>query len=122
MGIAGTFWLRGNARRSEIGLRMSLGASPRNILNEFLIESWFIMTIAWLIGIIFIFQHVYYAGFAETPKVPDSYEYIQNQFVPHFLIVSLIVYLLLLLITFIGTWIPARRAAKAKPADALRDE
>lgn len=121
LGIAGTFWLRGNARRGEIGLRMSLGGSRKKIWNEFMLESWLLTTLACFIGILFVLQRVYYTGFAEAPmKVNDMYA--QNRFVPHFLIVSAIVYALMLCIAFVGTWIPARQASSISPSEALRGE
>lgn len=121
LGIAGTFWLRSDARRGEIGLRMALGSSRKNILKEFLTESWCLTTLAWLIGIFFVLQRVYFTGFAEQPRFASD-AYLQNLFVPHFLIVSLIVYALMLFITVIGTLIPARQASSICPSDALREE
>jgi hypothetical protein len=121
LGIAGTFWLRSDARRGEIGLRMALGSSRKNILKEFLTESWCLTTIAWLTGIFFVLQRVYITGFAEAPQF-ESDAYIQNLFTPHFLIVSLIVYVLMLFITVIGTLIPATQAASVYPSEALREE
>ncbi|MBR4922890.1 MAG: ABC transporter permease, partial [Bacteroidaceae bacterium] len=41
---------------------------------------------------------------------------------PRFCMISLITYLLLLIISLIGTAIPVVRAAKVLPADALRNE
>jgi hypothetical protein len=121
LGVAGTFWLRSDARRGEIGLRMALGSSRKNILKEFLTESWCITTLAWLTGIFFVLQRVYFTGFAEPPQVEND-AYLQNRFAPHFLIVSLIVYALMLFITIIGTSIPAAQAASVYPSDALREE
>ena len=121
LGIAGTFWLRSDSRKGEIGLRMALGSTRGDILKEFLIESWLITTAAWLLGIIFVLQQVYFTGFAERSQFEND-AYIQNQFIPHFLIVSLIVYILMLLIAVVGTLIPARQAAATSPSDALRNE
>lgn len=121
LGIAGTFWLRSDARRGEIGLKIALGRTRKGILGDFLTESWLLTTIAWLIGIIFVWQRVYLSGFAEQTPYGDT-AYLQNRFVPHFLIVSFIVYLLLLAISFVGTWIPAWKASKISAASALKEE
>lgn len=121
LGIAGTFWLRSDARKGEIGLRMALGSSKAGILKAFFIESWLLTTVAWLVGVIFVLQRVYYTGFAEQPRIINE-AYLQNRFIPHFLIVSAIVYLLILFIAMMGTWIPARQAAATEPAEALRSE
>lgn len=121
LGIAGTFWLRSDARKGEIGLRMALGSSRKSILKAFFIESWLLATAAWMVGILFVLQRVHYTGFAEQPRIVNEV-YLQNQFVPHFLIVSAIVYALILCIAMIGTWIPARQAAATAPSEALRSE
>lgn len=122
LGVAGTFWLRAGARRGEIGLRMALGSTRKEILRDFLTESWLITTLAWLVGLFFVFQLVYHAGFTMQYQLTDNMEYIQNRPVIHFTIISFMVYLFLVVITFLGTWIPANRAANTKPADTLRDE
>lgn len=53
--------------------------------------------------------------------IPDS-TYVQNIPALHFLIVSILTYLLLLIVALVGTYIPAYRAARTLPAEALRDE
>lgn len=121
LGIAGTFWLRSDARKGEIGLRMALGSTRNNILKEFLIESWLITTAAWAMGILFVLQRVYLTGFAEQAQYKND-AYLQNLFIPHFLIVSIIVYALMLLTTIMGTWLPARQASRIRPATALHEE
>lgn len=122
LGISGTFWLRANSRRGEIGLRIAMGGTPRSILKNFLTESFLLTTIAWFIGILIMFQLVYHAGFGTNDYLGENMQYIQNRAIPHFLIVSFITYILTLIIALLGTWIPARRAARIEPADALRDE
>ncbi|MCD8079371.1 MAG: ABC transporter permease [Bacteroides sp.] len=121
LGIAGTFWLYSSARRSEIGLRMALGSSSAGIRQQFFTESWLLITLGWLVSLIVVIQKVCISGFAFPTEDGDPV-YLQNQPVPHFIIVSLMVYLLLLGIAFPGTWFPAQRAAETHPAEALRDE
>jgi ABC-type antimicrobial peptide transport system permease subunit len=121
LGISGTFWLRGEARRGEIGLRKALGGSSRRIVSEFLTEAWLLTTFAWLIGIWIVYNRLMITSFAETPEF-SSPLFVQNRFKPHFWIVSGIVYGLMLLIAFVGTWIPARQAASTDASEALRDD
>ena len=45
-----------------------------------------------------------------------------NHFGQHFIIVSAIVYLIIIVAVIIGTLIPAVKAASVNPVDALRDE
>lgn len=121
LGIAGTFWLRGNARREEVGLRIAMGSSRRMVIRQFLTEAWILTTIGFIVGLLVVLQRLWYEGFFEAPHYPDLV-YIQNRPIPHFLIVSALVYGLLMLITTIGAWVPALRASSVNPVDALRDE
>ena len=66
-------------------------------------------------------QIVYLNGFAFPPDNPNP-DYIQNRPVLHFLIVSVISYVLILGVSFVATYIPVSKAARMNPADALRDE
>ncbi|MCD8079319.1 MAG: ABC transporter permease [Bacteroides sp.] len=126
LGVAGTFWIRSNARRGEIGLRMALGSTRSRIQSDLLTESWLLTTVAFLLGLLIAWQYIYQNGFAYADKAsyPESINsmYIQNQPVAHFLIVSLIVYFLMMMIALTATWIPAHRAAATEPSEALRDE
>lgn len=125
LGMVGTFWIRSNARREEIGVMRSMGASQACIVRQFLIEAWLLATIAFAVTIPFLFYHAYTNGMytLEMSKyfVPDP-AYGQNRFGFHFTVVLLFSYLILLLVALIGTYIPVRRAARTLPADALRDE
>jgi hypothetical protein len=121
LAVSGTFWLRAKARRGEIGLRKALGGSRRRILAEFLTESGWLVTLAWLVGIVIVYNRVHVTGFAEAPEfLNDAYP--QNRLAPHFWIVSGIVYVLTLSIAFVGTWFPARQAARTDAAEALRGD
>ncbi len=121
LGVSGTFWLRCNARREEIGMRMALGGSRREVLKQFLTEAWLLVTAGFLVGVFIALQVIINTDFA-YPTRDGSLEYWQNQPITHFLIVSGITYLLLLVTALIGSWIPAARAAQTLPAEALRDE
>jgi hypothetical protein len=121
LGLSGTFWLRTNARKVEIGIRMAMGSSRTKVRNQFLGEAFILTTAGFLIGLFFVLQRVIANGFADT-NLNGSQAYLQNQAVPHFLIVSAITWLLLLLTAALATWIPAARAAKTQPTEALRDE
>ena len=65
-----------------------------------------------------LFDDVFAPG--RYPIVSDKYWV--NSFGLHFGIVTLITYLILLLVSLIGTIIPVVKAANILPADALRDE
>lgn len=48
LGVLGTFWIRAKARRQEIGLMRSMGASSGRIIRQFLTESWLLVTLAFI--------------------------------------------------------------------------
>lgn len=124
LGISGTFWLGTRTRREEIGVRLSYGASPREIRLMLLGEASVLTTVSVVVGCFIYLQWVINDGFyVLTSMAPsDNLQYITNQFVPHFLIVSAIVYVIMLVVTWIGVWIPVHNISKISPVMALRDE
>ena len=130
LGMAGTFWIRANARREEIGIRRSMGASQGRITRQFLAEGAVLVTVAFALALLVVANYVYAAGFAEginavdfiTGKLVPDPAYAQNRPVPHFLWVTGLTYAVLLLTALIGTWIPVQRAARTLPVEALHEE
>lgn len=100
---------------------MTMGSTRHRLIRQFLLEAWWMVTIAFVIGVLAQFQIVYLNGFAFAPDDPNP-DYIQNHPVLHFLIVSAISYILILAVSFVATYIPVSKAARMNPADALRDE
>ena len=130
LGMAGTFWIRANARREEIGIRRSMGASVGRITQQFLAEGAVLVTVAYALALLVVVNYVSVAGFYEgiivghvLPQdfVPDP-AYAQNRPVPHFLWVTALTYAVLLLTALTGTWIPVQRAARTLPVEALHEE
>ena len=125
LGMVGTFWIRCNARRQEIGLMRSLGASAGKIRFQFYGEAALLVSLAF-VCILPVLAHVakvngMYSGTAlySTEGLTTN---AWQEGMPHFAMVSIITYLLLLGVAVIGTAIPVARASKVLPADALRDE
>lgn len=118
LGMTGTFWVRCDARRGEIGLMRSLGATKRDVRKRFLVEAWLLVTVAFLIGLVAVAQYVVTSGSLEG----DDTFYWQNRPLAHFLVVSGVVYVLLAAVSLVSTLIPVSRIAREEPADALRDE
>ncbi len=127
LGMTGTFWVRANARRQEIGVMRSLGASKWRIASQFLTEAGILITITSIISTILIANYIYTEGFFSdgagmTGNLEPNPIYWQNNPVSHFAIISFIVYLVLLATALIATYIPVSRATCELPADALREE
>ena len=125
LGTLGTFWVRCDDRRQDIGVMRSLGASKTTIIRQFFVETGLLVTLAFVCTLPLLMHYVhesgmYYATITDEPK--DSLTVWWLEIVPHFCMVSLLTYAILLLIALLGTYIPVSRAAKVLPADALRDE
>ena len=124
LGVIGTFWLQTRTRREEIGVMLSYGATPHNIRRLLLGEGVALTTIATLIGCIIYMQY----GLSEGLHQESIYIraitqpcWVEN-FVQHFLIVSFIIYIILLLVVLTGIYIPAHRISNIAPTEALRNE
>ncbi len=50
LGVIGTFWFRIQSRRSEIGLRLALGASKANVKKMFIAETFMLLFLASIIA------------------------------------------------------------------------
>lgn len=127
LGVAGTFWLQTRTRREEVGIMLSFGARPQNIVRMLLGEGWVLTTIGTLLGCLVYLQYALKEGLYSTnwgswsPEVASPAYWI-NHFGWHFLATSLMVYTLLQIVVSVGIWIPARKISRINPVDALRDE
>lgn len=126
LGMLGTFWIRSNARRSEIGLMRSMGATETKIKNQFLMEASLLISLGFVFSLVLVVNFVVMTdGMAKPAFSGELTHAITNEWLSpsvQFAMVSLITYLALLIIALVGTLIPVRRAVKVLPADALRDE
>lgn len=126
LGMVGTFWIRCNARRQEIGLMRSMGATEGRVRNQFLTEAGILVTTAFLFSLVLVVNFVVMADGMAQQNVTGEFQFalVSEWLSPgvQFTVVSLITYFALLVIALVGTLIPVRRAVKVLPADALRDE
>ena len=113
LGVAGVFWYRTVYRRSQIGLRISFGASPRGAQGVFLLEGVLMQTIALLVAALLMII----AFVQEIPSVEIIPLDVQRYF-GGLLITAIIMYLGVLL----AVWMPTRKAKRIPPAQALREE
>lgn len=123
LGVIGTFWMQTRTRREEVGVMLSYGATPHRIRLLLLGEGTALTTLATFIGCFIYLQYAFSEGLntgsslmeAVTPSWVDNFEL-------HFFFVSLMVYVILLLVVWIGIYIPACRISSISPTEALRDE
>ena len=125
IGTLGTFWLQIRKRKEDIGIMRAFGASKRRIFATLLSEGAILTLLATMFGDFIWLQvtaswdvlsdgNAYGASGRETDWV--------TLFWPHFLIISFIVFLLVLIVVSIGIALPAWRVCRQKIVEALRDE
>jgi putative ABC transport system permease protein len=99
------------ARRTrEIGIRMALGADRHDVVAMILRESVSLTAVALGLGLMLAFA---------VGKLAGSFLYHVPAMDP---LTFGVVPLLLLVMTLVACWVPARRAAKVDPMEALRYE
>ncbi len=104
-------------RTKEIGIRRALGATPKSIRQQIILESVFLTSTAGMLGIVFG-AFVLYIMDAAFGQGPDATLINPTVNIPIILIAST---LLIVLGTLIGL-IPAHMATQLKPIEALREE
>ena len=87
-------------------------------------EAFIMTTIAVFVGCFLYFQWAYYEGFYTLDDGVPGYGdlYLTNHFFAHFCIVSLLVYVVMMAVTWLGVYIPAHSISRISPVEALRDE
>lgn len=112
-GIIGTFWLRMQNRRGEIGLRMALGAH-RITLKRYLYVEGLCLLAATFPLIVVLVANLLVMDYLDTHRLPFSFA--------RFIVTFGITYLLMGGMILIGIWFPVRKAVRMAPAEALHYE
>ncbi|HMI01903.1 MAG TPA: ABC transporter permease [Pedobacter sp.] len=110
LGISGMFSYNLSKRKAEVGLRVIMGASPSQILMQFLGESMVLTTLGILPGILIAVQMLIMQYF--EPYTNEYYGILSIIFSALFL------YLLMLSCAFY----PSLKATRLNPSDALHEE
>lgn len=114
LGLLGTFWFRTQQRRSEIALMKSLGGTDKDIFTRQLTEGILLLIIATIPAIFIDWNLVN----AELNAWMDGSTFGWIRFIN----TVLISFVLIAWMIVVGIWIPARKAMKVQPAEALHDE
>lgn len=112
-GIIGTFWVRMQNRRGEIGLRKALGANRITLQKYMYIEGLSLLLLT-LPLVIVLTGNLAFTGYLDTYRVPLSAE--------RLLITFGFTYLLMGSMICFGIWFPIRQSVRMAPADALHYE
>src|SRR5262249_32528271 len=110
VGLYGVLAYGVTQRQREIGVRMALGAQKRDVLSLVIWQGMKLALIGILIGVL---------GALALTRVLRSLLY---QVAPTDPLTFAVVSLLLVAIAMIACWLPARRATKIDPMEALRYE
>lgn len=121
LGLIGTFWYRTQSRRSEIGLRLALGASRQNVKQMMFLETLFLLFIASVIAVNICLnigqQEVLGAFDIPAGDRVQTGSGIEQDFLNYAL-----TFLFLGIVSLTAVWYPTRQASVIPPADALREE
>lgn len=121
LGVIGSFWFRMQSRRSEIGLRMAMGASKRGVKSMFVTETIILLFIAGTIATI-ICINISLVDILKDIGIPVIDRETTKAGISMYFINYAITFITLLAIAVFAVWYPARRASNIQPAIALHDE
>ncbi len=116
IGIGNILLISVKERTKELGIRRALGATPREVRGQIILESVFLTIVAGILGIILGAATLAIIG-SLTKDVEMPYT---NPTVPIPYVIGALL-IMVILGTLIGL-IPAQRAVSIKPIDALREE
>ena len=114
IGVSNIMMVTVRERTTEIGIRRAIGATPRDILVQIMMESSALTLTAGTFGIVF---SVFVLNIFEKINMQDMHPSFQISFTT-----AILVELLLVLLGVLAGLPPALRAMRIKPVDAMRDE
>lgn len=128
LGLLSSFWIRTAERRADIGIMRSVGASRSKIVSQFAGEALLLATLAFIVAMPFVMHYLHVEGFADPikdlfliNKESSNPAYLHNQPLTHFVTVTIVGYLFMAIVAVVGAVIPAWRATRIEPADAMRE-
>ena len=116
IGVSNIMMVTVRERTTEIGIRRAIGATPRDILSQIILESIALTLVAGSLGIVFAVQVL-----RLTQKIVSSFPNMSAEFQVGFW-TAVAAALLLALLGVVAGLAPASRAMSIKPVDAMRDE
>ena len=114
LGLLGTFWFRTQQRKSEIALHKAHGATNRMVFNRLVSEGWLLLLIVTPIALAIDFNLAHAELNAWRNGTTLEWD--------RLLLCGGISFALIALMIAIGIGIPARKAMKIDPAEALHNE
>lgn len=115
LGVIGTFWIRTQQRRGEMGLRLALG-STRDGIRGLLVGEGLMLLVLAMIPVVLIDANVVHFGLLEEEGEESTFTVVR------FLMDMGITFFLMAMMIVVGILLPARQAMKIKPAEALHEQ
>lgn len=121
--LMGTFWYRVRVRREEIGLRLAMGSTRSDIRNLFFMEGSCLLAFVFLPALL-IESQIVYLELIDTLGAGGnkSVGYLPDRTVLRFILTNIITFFILSVTITLAIWLPATKASKIAPAEALHDE
>ncbi|RHJ92432.1 ABC transporter permease [Parabacteroides bouchesdurhonensis] len=121
--VVGTFWYRIRQRREEIGLRMALGSTHASVRRLLYVEGLCLLAVVVVPAMLIEGQFVY-LGMIDTlgKSSQDSQVYLPDRLLLRFILTNAITFVLLVAAILVAIWLPADKASRMAPAEALHDE
>lgn len=114
LGIVGTFWVRTEQRRAEVGIRRVVGSTNRSVFSLMFGEGIILMTLAFLPAAVAAWYVMFHTDLCDIKVFPVGWG--------RLLLGLGCTYLQMLLMVFLGTFIPVLRALRVPPTEAIRSE
>ncbi|MDF9831444.1 FtsX-like permease family protein [Parabacteroides sp. PF5-6] len=121
LGIIGTFWYRVQARRNEIGTRISMGATRKDVQRMLFGETLLLLFIASFVAVN-ICLNIAQTDFLEAIGLPKANREQIGMGIEQDVINYFVTYFFLAIISLLAVWYPTRQASRVAPAEALREE
>ena len=120
--VMGTFWYRIRVRRDEVGLRMAMGSTRTDIRKMLILEGLCLLAVVVLPAMLIEVQFVYLDLIDTLGQGKNNLGYLPDRLVLRFILTNLLTWVLLAVAIVAAIWLPADKAAKMAPADALHYE
>lgn len=114
LGFLGTFWFRTQQRAGEIAIRKVTGATNRNVFARFIGEGMLLLLVSAVIAI------PLYGWLTKTEYFKEIFFNLGS--VEYAVAGCIIAIIAVALLIVLGIWLPARKAVKANPVFALKDQ